>query len=180
MQFQWQFLTTLVLFAACCTSAVAVSAIPAKQTAFQQQLVATVDKQAAIASKAATPALLQLLSAPSFRSHLGDCCSSVANLTSEQLLDRLVAEVRSAELTHNFNANSSGTWEGDMDIEAVIKTPYFPNLWTIMYLNLSAFKSQKEEDLAEVNLMGFPPFKTGGLLVSRCLLFAMYKLTVTA
>ena len=145
---------------ACCVLA-AVALVPPRQTPFQQQLVAAVDEKAAVASKAATPQLLQLLDGQAFRSHLSDCCPSVAKLTATDLLDRLVAEVRSAELTHNFNANSSGTWEGDLDIEGAIATPFYPNLWTIMYTNLSKFKSQIPEDLAEVNLMGFRPFSSG-------------------
>jgi hypothetical protein len=104
-----RFCHSLVLVSSLC-DLTAVAVIPPKQTTFQQQLVAEVNKQAAGASNDATPALLQLLSAPAFTSHLNKCCSSVASLSAEHLLDRLVAEVRSAELTHNFNANSSGSW----------------------------------------------------------------------
>ena len=41
----------------------------------------------------------------------------------------LTTSAPSSTVTHNFNANSSGTWEGDVDIDAAGSLPYYPNLW---------------------------------------------------
>ena len=131
--------------------------IPARRTPFEETLVERVNRSAEAASAAAKPALLQLLSATTFRTGLAECCPQVANESSERLLSRLQAELRAAELTHNFNTNSSGAWEGDVNISVASKLAYLPNLWTLRYLNYSTME-QGVEDVAEVSLMGFRPF----------------------
>ena len=140
--------------------------VPPVQTKFQLELVQRVRAAAEPASAAATPLLLAALDAAPFRAALTACCadhpSGVANESAPQLLARLREEVRVAELTHNFNANSSGTWEGDVNITTAAALPYLPNLWSLMFLNLTEKVSQREEDLAEVYIMGFAPFDDRG------------------
>ena len=135
--------------------------VPPQQTPFQRALVARANAAAAPASAAATPALIALLDAAPFRASLRRCCGeALAAEPAASLLVRLRREALAAELTHNFNANSSGTWEGDVNVTVASELPYLPNLWTLMYQNLTARVSQREEDLAEVGIMGFKPFST--------------------
>ena len=140
--------------------------VPPVQTKFQHDLVQRVRAAAEPASAAATPLLLAALDAAPFRAALTACCadhpSGVANESAPQLLARLREEVRVAELTHNFNANSSGSWEGDVNITTAAALPYLPNLWSLQFLNLTEKVSQREEDLAEVYIMGFTPFDDRG------------------
>ena len=111
---------------------------PPYQTPYQQQLHARVSAKAKVQAAAATPALLAMLSAAPFRASLRACCPSIAAESASQLLGRLVQGLRGAELTHNFNANSTGQWEGDINISTAADTPWLPNLWEIMYLGQRA------------------------------------------
>ena len=133
------------------------SRTPVRQTPYQAALVSQVNTTAAVAAAAARPLMLQALDAPSFRSALAGCCAGIARESAPSLLARLEDELRTAELTHNFNANSSGTWEGDVNITTAHALNYLPNLWTLEYLGLAAAQ-QRVEDLSEVNIMGFRPF----------------------
>eukprot|EP00040_Diaphanoeca_grandis_P009079 m.47537 g.47537 ORF g.47537 m.47537 type:complete len:460 (-) comp20515_c0_seq1:62-1441(-) len=143
------------------------SQVPPKMTPFQQGLWQNADKAAAIASAIADSKLLELLEEKEFRSQLLACCGSeLANTPAPTLLSLLKQEFMVAEMTHNFHANSSGTWEGDVDINVAANMSYLPNLWTIMYLKISPYRTQKQEDYAEVNLMGFRPF-TGGHIIGN-------------
>lgn len=134
---------------------------PSKQTAFQAALVARVRQESRRLSESAKPRLLEALASPNLRSKLRKCCPGIADEPATSLLTLLVDSFRSAELTHNFNANATGTWEGDIDIEHAIATPFLPNLWTAEYLKLAAPTDQPEEDKAEVGIMGFRPFSDG-------------------
>ena len=55
----------------------------------------------------------------------------MVNLSARQLLDLLTAALRSAELTHNFNANSSHAWEGDVNATTAPSLTWYPNLWEV-------------------------------------------------
>ena len=114
--------------------------------------------KAAVAATAATPTLLKLLDAAEFRGTLSSCCPSIAHEPAARLLNRLKQALDTAELTHNFNANSSGTWEGDINITSAAAMDWLPNLWEIMYLGLTPRTDQREEDWAEVYIMGFKRF----------------------
>jgi hypothetical protein len=132
--------------------------MPPMQSQFQKDLVARVNTQAEAASAAARPGLLALLGEADFQQTLRKCCPQIAHESPEQLMNRLRAEVMAAELTHNFNANRTGSWEGDIDLDQLEQAEYFYNLWTLQYLNLVPVTRQVEEDVAEVYLMGFRPF----------------------
>jgi hypothetical protein len=77
-----------------------------------------------------------------------------------KLLSRLREELLAAELTHNFHANSTGTWEGDVNISTASSFAFLPNLWTLKFLGLSS-SEQRVEDISEVDLMGFHAFSGG-------------------
>eukprot|EP00038_Savillea_parva_P024773 m.45006 g.45006 ORF g.45006 m.45006 type:complete len:527 (+) comp6600_c0_seq1:125-1705(+) len=136
---------------------------PPYQTAFQRDLVMRVNATAGQLAKVAVTQLLDMLDAPAFRTHLKSCCPTIAISPASELLDLLVEGVRCAELTHNFNANSTGTWEGDVNMTTAQQLSWLPNLWEVMYLKLAPPTEQRQEDLAEVNIMGFRPFSHGAV-----------------
>lgn len=139
--------------------------VPPKQYPAQRTLVAAVSASAARASAAAEPAFLALLDEPGFRASLRACCREIADDPARSLLQRLQRELRSAELTHGFNANAShpwhgSGWEGDVDIVGAAQLSYFPNLWINFLEKITPGWRVPEADtsLAEIGMMGFAPF----------------------
>ena len=100
------------------TSASAPPGWPPRATPFQVALHAKVAAAAAPASAAALSALEHRLEEPAFKDSIKACCPQLVSKTGAELAAMLQAELEVAELTHNFNANSTGTWEGDINITA--------------------------------------------------------------
>ena len=94
----------------CCCVILAAGQTPPRQTQTQRALVQRVTAQAEKVSAQYEPVLLRALDDADFRANLTRCCPSVANRSAVELLGLLKEELRCAELTHNFNANSSHTW----------------------------------------------------------------------
>ena len=137
----------------------AASQIPPKQTNTQKQLIARIDAAAAEASRAAVPALLSVLEAPEFTAGLAKCCSRLVGKSGTELLSLLTAEVKAAELTHNFHAvNNKAAWENDVSIATLTNATYFYNLWQLAYLKLSRPGVQVGQNDVEHTLLGFPDF----------------------
>jgi hypothetical protein len=96
---------------------------PPAQTTFQKQLIAKIDVAAATASAAATPAVVAYLSTPDFVAGINRCCKKkLGGKSGEELLAILTAEIRVAELTHNFHAvNLKTSWENDISVGAGLR-----------------------------------------------------------
>ena len=56
-------------------------------------------RAAKTASEAATSAVLEFFADPKFKSAMQKCCSEIASLSPQELLERYRAEARVAELT---------------------------------------------------------------------------------
>eukprot|EP00966_Prymnesium_polylepis_P197976 4587449-Prymnesium_polylepis.1 len=69
----------------------------------QTEAMREIQRIAFNASSSATPALLALLSLPSVREILQNCCSGAAAWSSEYLLDELRARFHVAEILHTFD-----------------------------------------------------------------------------
>ena len=98
----------------------------------QQSVVAATNKRAAAASAAATPKLLALLETPDVRTALRQCCSAVADLTATELLERLRAELRAAELAHNFPTVDEDMHAGsDMTLDQIDEFAWWLNPYEV-------------------------------------------------
>ena len=157
----------------CCHRALAASAEgvlrvePSRQTPEQAALIARIEQEAAVSSAAAAPALLALLDSDAFRRDLRGCCSSLAALGAQALLDLLSAEVQHAELTHNFNAvNGPKAWENDVSVATLANATYFFNLWELAYLGLARPGVQVGGNDVEVGRQ--TPACAAALLTGRC------------
>lgn len=101
----------------------------------QTQTMDLLSSRAGALSEAATPALLARLDSPAMRAHLRACCSSsgVGAWPAEALRRVLLANVRSAELVHNFDLS----FVHDVTLE-IMDLPnasaYFPQLWALGFL----------------------------------------------
>ena len=63
-----------------------------------------------------------------------------------------------AERGRRAGMNSTGSWEGDVNITIAASLDYLPNLWTLGVL-YGIRGDRAVEDRAEVGLMGFEPFR---------------------
>merc|ERR1719326_2535109 len=84
-------------------AAVVAAHVP-NQTAYQANLTARVRASAAQLSAEAEGPLLARLGSPSFRKGLQKCCPSLMDLTPQDLLQRLQAEIRVSEVVSGFPA----------------------------------------------------------------------------
>ena len=137
-------------------------------SAYQRELMKRIASRAAVASAAATKAAVNIFDEPGVRATLSSCCPHLANESADALYSRFCAEVDVAELTHNFNADRAGSWEGDMDLNLLDTAPSFYNLWELLEMNITQ-ADQETENHAETVLMGFRPFRnsSSGAIVPR-------------
>eukprot|EP00035_Acanthoeca_spectabilis_P031745 m.15583 g.15583 ORF g.15583 m.15583 type:complete len:512 (-) comp4936_c0_seq1:37-1572(-) len=136
---------------------------PPYQSPVQRALIERVNASAAVAAAAARPRLLSMLAEPAFQAHLELCCPAIASETPDALLALLIAGLKTSELTHNFNANSTGQSWGDVNMTDAAALGWLPNLWTVAALGYRPATPMHVEDLAEVEVMGFPPFGGGAV-----------------
>lgn len=156
---------------------------PPVQTRAQKVLYDKQNAAAAMASAAATPAVLNLLSQPEFRSGLAQCCSDVASLPSEDLLSRFREEILVAELAHNFPSSPSGNGSHWLDetLDTMQQYPWFLNQWQAKLIpheasraigdgnrvelfdprRTSATRLDMSMSDAEVGIFGCAPFAAG-------------------
>lgn len=120
---------------------------PPVQTQTQKAVMAEQAAKARVASEAATRQVISIFDSPTFRAGLRQCCSTVAGLPSEELLQRFRAEVRASELAHAVWSES---------IPVVGQYNWFLNAWQgPMAANKTVSPSY---NLAEENIFGCPPF----------------------
>jgi hypothetical protein len=155
----------LTALAVLCTTASALQPhppLPPRQTPTQVAMMERWEREAKPLSRAATPVLLAKLGSASFRAALAACCPTAAAMPSAQLLAALRAEVRGAELVHNFPAVTDGTaMVEDTSLAAERNASYFMNIWEYAFAVAHDFDVTPAAALIEVNAFGFPPF-TGG------------------
>ena len=150
---------------------------PHLQTAIQREVMSLSAAAAANASAAATPVLLTFLDSDEIRSALRRCCSTVAYLPASDLLDRLRAEARSAELTHIMPADIDHEF-ADMDLDMFGNFSWYLNPWQTQLVRGVTYPRQhlsvattSESWLttgpglsvdAEQTIFGCPPFANDG------------------
>ena len=132
------------------------------QSPLQLQLVQKMQDRAVGASAYAHGILLEWLnnySVPAIRS----VCPSLENASAEDILRRYHAEMRIAELTHNFAWNQTGPAAEfqDVSIHSLYNASYVYNLWELITLGFQPAGLRQAEDAAEVVLMQYPPFPGG-------------------
>lgn len=98
----------------------------------QREAMARLQSRARVLSAAATPALLEMLSAAPFRDHLRECCASsgIASWPAHRLLGELRDAAATAELVHNFEGFD---WVTGATLEMLARnaTRYLPTLWQV-------------------------------------------------
>jgi len=132
---------------------------PPEQTDEQISNFARTKARAKEASEAATPMVLAYFDSEPFRAMLKDCCPSIADVTSEELLRRYRAEAQVAELAHALPATRKGVFT-DVTIKEVGEMEWFPNEFQVDLLqrkNMSAGASQVN-DIAQQEVFGCKPF----------------------
>ena len=146
--------------------------VPPQQTDAQIELWAKQNDAARTASAAATPAVLDLFSSAEFREGLRQCCASLADLPSTELLARFREQVAVAELAHNFPSQAGGQHFTDETLDAMSEYPWFINQWQAKLLQPHAQAwhfdplrgSRTARDVAfsmsdaEVGIFGCAPF----------------------
>jgi len=101
---------------------------PPEQTADQLEIMERARARAKVASAAATPSVLAFFDSTPFRQMLKDCCSAVADLPADELLQRYRAEAQVAELAHALPATKQQrTPSVDVTISELGKMAWFPN-----------------------------------------------------
>ena len=137
---------------------------PPRQTPTQMAKMQAWSREAEKLSAAATPALLAKLGSADFRRALGECCPVAAAMSPHQLLAALRAELRAAELVHNFPtdtaANDTMVEDTSLAAEAGGNLSYFANIWEYAY-SAGRFAVTPATGQIEVWAFGFPAF-TGG------------------
>lgn len=129
---------------------------PVEVTDVQKQVLAEQTAKAKAASNAATKDVLSFLDSKDFRSELTSCCPKAAQLSSQELLEHLRAEMRASELAHSFPGDSSGRFQ-DMTIDTAKQSDFWLNEWQVPLKNGEGVPTQYNE--AEEGLFGCPPFK---------------------
>jgi len=97
--------------------------MPLEQTDGQKQAFLTKSAAAKVASEAATPLVLDFFDSAEFRSGLKTCCSEAAEMSSQQLLDAVRAEVKASELAHHADGSSK-----DMNCQLGLEYDWFLNI----------------------------------------------------
>lgn len=133
---------------------------PPRQTPVQALVMDVAAKAAPAASAAATPAILEYLNDVTFRKSLQNCCNgTVASLSAHNLYEQFKAEVEAMEMVHNWDPRPNGSPMDELNLTTWDAARYDYNLWEMSYLGLKHASFLSNCDLAEVGLMGFPPFK---------------------
>eukprot|EP01043_Picozoa_sp_COSAG02_P046183 COSAG02_NODE_4297_length_5538_cov_3.544402_5_plen_791_part_00 len=115
---------------------------PPRQTQVMAAQMVQVQAAAAVASAAAKPRLLKLLSEPGFTTALNECCPELVLMTPQQRLDWFDAESAAAEMVHNFGSTDgndvveAAIVGGDESIDLGSASKYFHNLWEIELLRV--------------------------------------------
>ena len=131
----------------------------------QREAMARLQSRARVLSAAATPALLDMLSAAPFRDHLHECCSrsGIASWPAHRLLGALRDAAATAELVHNFDGFDWVTG-ATLEMLELNATSYFPTLWQARYLGYYGPMKpgwghpRSCEDAAEEGIFGLEPF----------------------
>lgn len=97
--------------------------MPAKQTDGQVQAFVKKSAEAKTASEAATPLVLEFFDSVDFRAALKTCCSGVADMSSQDLLEAFRAEVRASELAHHADGSTK-----DMNCALGLEYDWFLNI----------------------------------------------------
>lgn len=101
---------------------------PPEQTSDQLEIMERARARAKVASAAATPSVLAFFDSAPFRQMLKACCSAVADLPADELLQRYRAEAQVAELAHALPATKQQrTPSVDVTISELGKMMWFPN-----------------------------------------------------
>eukprot|EP00913_Durusdinium_trenchii_P012808 g12026.t1 len=117
--------------------------------------------KAKAASEAATPQVLSFFDSVGFREMLKGCCTEVANLTAEELLQRYRAEAQVAELAHALPApgESIGVFS-DVTTTEVGELPWFPNEFEVALMHNRSMSEGAApiNDIAQKEIFGCKPF----------------------
>ena len=136
-----------------------------RMVAGQRDAMARLQSRARVLSAAATPTLLDMLSAAPFRDHLRECCtrSGIAAWPAHRLLGALRDAAATAELVHNFEGFDWVTG-ATLEMLELNATRYFPSLWQARYLGYYGPMKPEWghprscEDAAEEGIFGLEPF----------------------
>lgn len=130
---------------------------PPETTAAQKQVLATQKARAKEASDAATDKVIAFFDSSDFRSELTSCCPQAAKLSSQELLERLRAEMQAAELAHSFPAGSSSSGpDSDVIIDTIKQSDFWLNEWQVPIMKGGHAPTQFNP--AEEGLFGCAPF----------------------
>jgi len=131
--------------------------IPDVQTQVQKTVISEQAAKAKLSSEAATPKVLALFDAASFRAGLLKCCPKSAHLPATQLLEQFRAEVRVAELAHSFPSGyGKASHFVDITIPLARQYKWFLNEWQAPMITKE--QPPLSYNLAEEAVFGLPPF----------------------
>lgn len=130
---------------------------PPVQTAVQKSVVSANTARAKAASDAATSHVTALFDGKTFRAGLQKCCPDSAALSSQELLLRLRAEIRTAEVAHTFPSGfGKKSHFTDMTIPLATQYSWFLNEWQAPIITNST--APVMYNLAEERIFGLPAF----------------------
>ncbi|CAK9062594.1 unnamed protein product [Durusdinium trenchii] len=134
---------------------------PPQHTQDQVSVLELSRAKAKAASEAATPQVLSFFDSVGFREMLKGCCTEVANLTAEELLQRYRAEAQVAELAHALPApgESIGVFS-DVTTTEVGELPWFPNEFEVALMHNRSMSEGAApiNDIAQKEIFGCKPF----------------------
>lgn len=137
------------------------------QTDFQVKHFENTARIAEVASQAAEQDLLEQLGGQEFRYYLRKCCPGLVDLSAGELLARLRAERRVAEIASGFPAaedDDDGGWDFTLDIAN--RTTWYQNQWEVRVAGGGDFHNGSgwygTQDALETYLYGLRKFKHPG------------------
>jgi hypothetical protein len=142
-----------------CVSASALFPTPPLQTESQRRLYKEQAHKAKQASHQATHKLLNFFQTKEFRGELQACCPEMAELSSPELLRRIRAEFRAAELAHAFpSVIPVDDHFHDVTVEELSRLDFFPNQWQVPLMR-GGTEFPVNFNVAEEGIFGMAPFK---------------------
>jgi len=124
----------------------------------QQRLYAEQAHKAKQASHQATHKLLNFFQTKEFRQELQACCAEMAELSSPEILRRIRAEFRAAELAHSFpSVIPADDHFHDVTVDELSRLDFFPNQWQVPLMR-GGTEFPVNFNKAEEGIFGLAPF----------------------
>ena len=131
-------------------------------TEFQLARLREVERSAAAASAAATPALLAVLDSPRLRARLRRCCTELAQESARELLERLRSETQALEVVTGIaSRGGDGPFAWDVTVSQAEAAGRLDNQWANRFVHGGAFSARGwfgVQDDVEVGAYGLRPF----------------------